>query len=189
MKLYIKSMVSMRSIMIVKSILDGLAIKYRGVSIGEIDIYNILTPDVYLELRKALLMKGLELIDDKKVSMVERIKSIVLEMIRAQDTYPKFNFSDYIAEKMNYDYTYLANLFSEVTGITIEYFVIAHKVERVKELLVYEGLNLAEISYKLDYSSVAHLSRQFKKVTGLTPSFFRQIKRTRRESNEEVMNR
>lgn len=187
MKLYIKYMASLRSIMLVKAILDSLGIRYKSVLIGEIDICHILRPDQHHELRKALLLRDFELIDDKKDILVERIKAVILEMIRTQEAYPKANFSDYVADKMNYDYTYLANLFSEVTGITIEYFVIAHKVERVKELLVYEGLNLAEISYELEYSSVAHLSSQFKKVTGLTPSFYRRMKRTRREGTMAVM--
>lgn len=173
--------------MIVKSILDAIGIHYCTVDIGEIEITTILTPDEYIHLKKALYMKGFELIDGKKVVIVERIKTIVVEMIRLQETYPRSNFSDLIAKKMNYDYTYLANLFAEVTGITIEYYVIAHKVERVKELLVYEGLNLSEISYRLDYSSVAHLSSQFKKVTGLTPSFYRRIKRIRNTSHEVAL--
>lgn len=186
MKLYIKYMASIRSIMFVKSVLDTIGIRYRAVDIGEIDIFHVLNSDQYLQLRKALLMKGFELIDDKRIVLVERIKSIIVEMIRSHEACPKFNFSDYVSKRMNYDYTYLANLFSDVTGITIEYYVIAHKVERVKELLVYEGLNLSEISYRLDYSSVAHLSSQFKKVTGLTPSFYRRMKNIRRKSNVEV---
>lgn len=187
MKLYIKYMSSMRSVMIVRSVLDMLAIEYRAVVIGEIEVFNDLTPDQYQHLRNALLLRGLELIDDRKDILVERIKKIVVEMVRAQETFPKANFSNYVANRMNYDYTYLANLFSEVTGITIEYYVIAHKVERVKELLAYEGLNLTEISYKLEYSSVAHLSSQFKKVTGLTPSFYRQIKRCQRINIKQLM--
>lgn len=187
MKLYIKYMVSFRCIKLVKSILDAQGIRYREVVIGEIDIFGVLTLNQYLQLRKSLLVEGFELMDDKKAILIERIKTIILEMIRSPEAYPKSNFSDLIAKKMNYDYTYLANLFSEITGITIEYYVIAHKVERVKELLVYEGLNLSEISYRLNYSSVAHLSSQFKKVTGLTPSFFRQIKKHRREINNDFV--
>ena len=124
--------------------------------------------------------------DDKKAILIEKIKSVIIEMVHYDDDKPKVNFSDYLTEKLSYDYTYLANLFSEVTGVTIEYFIIAHKIERVKELLIYDELNLTEISYKLNYSSVAHLSTQFKKVTGLTPSFYKQLKKKRRESSRMV---
>lgn len=183
MKLYVKYMVSIRCILIVKSELDALRIPYEKVEIGQIDISNNLTTAQNKMLRNALSLKGLELIDDRKAILIERIKTVIVEMIRGEVDIPKANFSDYISKRLNYDYTYLANLFSEVNGITIEYFVIAHKIERVKEMLVYDEFTLSEISFKLNYSSVAHLSSQFKNVTGLTPSFYRQIKKDRRESN------
>ncbi|HSF90538.1 MAG TPA: helix-turn-helix domain-containing protein [Saprospiraceae bacterium] len=189
MKLYIKHMSSLRCIMNVKSLLESLGMRYVSVVIGKIELCHILSPERYLQLKDALLLMDLELIEDKRGMLVERIKIVIVDMIRAQEACPKDNFSEFIAERINYDYTYLANLFSEVTGITIEYFVILNKVERVKELLAYEELNLTEISYKLDYSSVAHLSSQFKKVTGLTPSFYRRIKRIRREKSMMAWNR
>ena len=138
------------------------------------------------QLKDALLKSGLELMDDKKAILIEKIKSVIIEMVHYDDEKPKTNFSDYLTKKLSYDYTYMANLFSEVTGITIEYFIIAHKIERVKELLIYDELNLTQISYKLNYSSVAHLSTQFKKATGLTPSFFKQLKRKRQDTIHNV---
>ncbi|MCX6234084.1 MAG: AraC family transcriptional regulator [Bacteroidetes bacterium] len=180
MKLFIKYMVSIRCKMVVKSELDKLALHYRKVDLGEVDVRENITPEQRDQLKTSLLKSGLELMDDKKAILIEKIKTIIIEMIHYADEPPKTNFSDYLCEKLNYDYTYLANLFSEVTGITIEHYIIAHKIERVKELLIYDELNLTEISYKLNYSSVAHLSNQFKKVTGLTPTFFKQLKRKKR---------
>ena len=124
--------------------------------------------------------------DDNKAILIEKIKNVIVEMVHYREAPLKINFSDYLAEKLQYDYTYLSNLFSEVVGTTIEHFVIAHKIERVKELIVYDELNLTEISYLLNYSSVAHLSNQFKKVTGLTPSHFKKLKHKRRGGLEEI---
>ncbi|MEJ7677385.1 MAG: AraC family transcriptional regulator [Segetibacter sp.] len=125
-------------------------------------------------MKIALFKSGLELTDDKTIILFEKIKNVIIEMIHYADELPPTNFSDYLSEKLNYNYTYLSNLFSEIKGITIEHYIIAHKIERAKELLIYEGLTLTEIAYKLHYSSVAHLSNQFKKVTGLTPSFLKK---------------
>lgn len=186
MKLYIKYMVSIRCKMVVKAELEKLGVNYHAVDFGEVEIANNISADKREQLKNALLKSGLELLDDKKAILIEKIKSVIIEMVHYADDKPKTNFSDYLTEKLNYDYTYLANLFSEVTGITIEYFIIAHRIERVKELLIYDELNLTEISYKLNYSSVAHLSTQFKKVTGLTPSFFKQLKKKRRNSSHNV---
>ncbi len=127
--------------------------------------------------------------DDKKAVLIEKIKNVITEMIHHSDEIPKMNYSDLISEKLNYDYTYLSNVFSEVKGITIQQFIIIHKIERAKELLMYNELNLTEISYKLHYSSVAHLSNQFKKMTGLTPSHFKQMKDKRRIPIEEIGNK
>ena len=132
------------------------------------------------------MKSGLELLDNKKSVLIEKIKSIIIEMIHYSDELPKVNYSDYISEKLGYDYTYLANIFSEVKGITIQQFIIMHKIERVKELLIYDELKLTEISYKLHYSSVAHLSNQFKKITGLTPTFYRQLKDKRKRNLEDL---
>ena len=128
-----------------------------------------------------MLESGLELIEDKKAVIIEKIKNVIIEMIHYEDEIPKVNFSDYLSSKLNYNYTYLANLFSETEAITIEHYIIMHKIERVKELIVYDDLNLSEIAWKLHYSSVAHLSHQFKKVTGLTPSFFKSLKNKKKE--------
>jgi AraC-like DNA-binding protein len=179
-------MVSIRCKMVVKSELNKLGIHYVFVDLGEVEIKEDITPEQREQLKKALLKSGLELMDDKKAILIEKIKNVIIEMIHYEDELPKIKKSDYISEKLNHDYTYLANLFSEVTGTTIEHFIIAHKIEKVKELLLYDELNLTEISYKLNYSSVAHLSKQFKKVTGLTPSFFKQLKNKRRSTLENV---
>jgi len=145
-----------------------------------------ITDQQRLALKGSLAEAGLELMDDRKKILIEKIKAVVVEMVHYADEFPTTNFSDYISEKLHYDYTYLANLFSEVKGTTLEHFVIAHKIERVKELLIYDELNLTEIAYKLNYSSVAHLSNQFKKITGLTPSFFKKMKDKRRKPLEDI---
>jgi YesN/AraC family two-component response regulator len=133
-----------------------------------------------------MLKSGLELMDDKRTVLIEKIKNVIIDLVYHSDEPLSINFSRYLSEKLDHDYTYLANLFSEVQGITIEKFFIAHKIERVKELLVYNELNLTEIAFKMHYSSVSHLSSQFKKVTGLTPSHFKQLKNKRRTMLEDV---
>ena len=186
MKLYIKYMVSIRCKMMVKSELEKLGLQYGVVDLGDVEVIGSITAEQRVRLKTALLKSGLELMDDQRAMLIEKIKNVIVEMVHYNDEVPKTNFSDYLSEKLNYDYTYLANIFSEVTGTTIEKFIIAHKIERVKELLLYDELNLSEISYKLNYSSVAHLSNQFKKVTGLTPTFFKQLKRKRRITLENL---
>jgi len=172
--------------MVVKSELDNLGLHYEAVELGEVRIRENITSAQRDQLKAALLKSGLELMDDKKAILIERIKNVIVEMIHYEDESPKTNFSDYLSKKLNYDYTYLSNIFSEVTGITIEHFIIAHKIERVKELLLYDELTLSEISYRLNYSSVAHLSNQFKKVTGLTPTYFRSLKYKKRNMLNEL---
>ncbi len=179
MRLFIRNMVSLRCKMIVMSELESLGLHHTIVELGEVEIKEILSDEIHDALKLALLKSGLELMDDKKAMLIEKIKNVVVEMIHYSDELPKTNFSDFLSKKLNYDYTYLSNLFSEVKGVTIEQFIISHKIERVKELLIYNELNLTEIAWKLRYSSVAHLSNQFKKVTGLTPSFFKKIKNQR----------
>ena len=186
MKLYIKYMVSIRCKMIVKAELDKLGLSYGVVDLGEVNVSEHITEEQREELRAGLLKSGLEMMDDKKAILIEKIKNVIVEMVHYEDEVPKVKNSLYISEKLNYDYTYLANIFSEVTGTTIEHFILIHKIERVKELLIYDELNLTEISYKLNYSSVAHLSKQFKKITGLTPSFFKDLKHKRRKMLEEM---
>lgn len=172
--------------MVVKSELERLGLQYTVIELGEAEINGEISEDTKVKLDDALKKQGLELMDDKKSMLIEKIKTVIIELIHYSDYPLKINLSDYITSKINYDYTYLANLFSEVQGTTIEHFFIYHKIERVKELLVYDELNLKEIAYKMHYSSVAHLSNQFKKVTGLTPSHFKQLKHKRRISLENI---
>jgi len=179
-------MVSIRCKMMVKSELEKLGLLYGMVDLGDVEVLGSITPEQRNKLKTALLKSGLELMDDQRAMLIEKIKNVIVELVHYSDEVPKTNFSDFLSEKLDYDYTYLANIFSEVTGTTIEKFIIAHKIERVKELLLYDELNLSEISYKLNYSSVAHLSNQFKKVTGLTPTFFKHLKRKRRITLDNV---
>jgi len=179
-------MVSIRCKMMVKSELDKLGIEYGVIDLGEVEVKQPLSPEMHVQLKTALLKSGLELMDDKKAILIEKIKLVIIEMVHYADEVPRIKNSEYISGKLDHDYTYLANLFSEVTGITIEQFIIAHKIERVKELLIYDELNLTEISYKLNYSSVAHLSNQFKKITGLTPTFFKKLKEKRRNALDSL---
>ncbi len=172
--------------MVVKSELDKLGLKYYAVDLGEVVVDGDVTAEDRRAFKIALAKSGLELMDDKRAMLIEKIKNVIVEMVHYEDEVPKTKYSDYISVKLDYDYTYLANLFSEATGITIEQYIITHKIERVKELLLYDELNLTEISYKLNYSSVAHLSNQFKKVTGLTPSYFKKLKLKRRLTLENV---
>lgn len=186
MKLYIKYMVSLRCKMLVKEDLKNLGLNYVNVDLGVVDIMEDITMEQKLQLKENLMKSGLELLDDKRSILIENIKNVIIEMVHYTDELPKVNYSDYISEKLGYDYTYLSNMFSEVNGITIQQFIIIHKIERVKELLIYDELNLTEISYIMHYSSVAHLSSQFKKVTGLTPIFYKQLKDKRKQNLEDL---
>ena len=162
--------------MVVKSELEKLGLHSATVEMGEAEILEDITPEQLVLLNTALVQTGLELLKDKKKILVEKIKIIIIDLVHFNDEQIKINLSDYISEKLNHNYTYLANLFSEVLGTSIEQFYLSHKLERVKELLVYNELNLTEIAWKLHYSSVAHLSNQFKKMTGLTPTQFKNLK-------------
>jgi AraC-like DNA-binding protein len=186
MKLYIKYMVSLRCKMMVKSELEKLGISCVSVDLGVVEIHGDITEEQHKIFGENLKRSGLELLDDKKNILVERIKSVIIEMIHYSDEVPKVNDSDYISKKLNYDYTYLSNTFSEVKGITIQQYIILHKIEKVKELLLYDELSLTEIAYILHYSSVAHLSNQFKKVTGLTPTYFKELKEKRERNLEDL---
>lgn len=188
MKLFIKYMVSTRCKMVVKDELKKLGLHFVVVDLGEVDIMETINTEQRMELKAALLASGLELMDDKKAMLIEKIKNAIVEMVHYSDELIKTNFSDFLSKKLNHDYTYLANLFSEVQGTTIEQFIINHKIERIKELIIYGELNITEIAWKMNYSSVAHLSNQFKKNTGLTPSHFKQMKNKRRSPLEEVGN-
>ncbi len=179
-------MVCIRCQMVVKSELEKLGLQYAYVRIGEADIIGDVQPEQLQQLKLDLKKAGLVLMDNKKSVLVEKIKSAIIELVHYTEDQIKVNLSDYLSEKLSYDYTYLANLFAEVNGLTIEKFYLTHKIERVKELIVYDELNLSEIAYKMHYSSVAHLSNQFKKYTGLTPSHFRMLKNNRRDTLEDV---
>ncbi|AQX10678.1 AraC family transcriptional regulator [Elizabethkingia ursingii] len=179
-------MVSLRCKMVVHQELENLGIKNAVVDLGTIELWDDISLLQRTMLKENLLKTGLELLDDKKSILIEKIKNVVTQMIHYTDEFPKENFSDYISEKLGYDYTYLANTFSEVKGITLQHFIIINKVEKIKELLLYDELNLTEISYKLNYSSVAHLSNQFKKITGLSPSFYKKLKLRRLKNLEDL---
>lgn len=181
-------MVSNRCKIVVKEVLKELGLHFIVVDLGEIEIMEDISPEQREELKLSLIESGLELMDDKKAILIEKIKVLITEMIHSNDELPEKNYSNYISEKLNYDYTYLSNLFSEIKGITIQQFIIVHKIERIKELIIYDELNITEIAWKMNYSSVAHLSNQFKKITGLSPSHFKQLKDKRRSPIEEIGN-
>jgi AraC-like DNA-binding protein len=179
-------MVCIRCKMVVKEELTKLGLHYTSVELGEAEVLENISAEQYDQIRTVLLKSGLELMDDKKSVLIQKIKNVIIELVHYSEEPLAINFSEFLSQQLSHDYTYLANLFSEVQGTTIEQFLIAHKIERVKELLVYDELNLTEIAYKLHYSSVAHLSAQFKKVTGLTPSHFKQLKNKRRSMLDDL---
>jgi AraC-like DNA-binding protein len=186
LKLYIKNMVCIRCKMVVKDELANLGLHYTRVELGEAEILETISVVQHDQFRDALLKSGLELMDDKKSMLIEKIKNAIVELVHYSQEPLTIKFSEFLSRKLNHDYTYLANLFSEVQGTTIEKFFISHKIERVKELLVYNELNLTEIAFLMHYSSVAHLSAQFKKMTGLTPSHFKQLREKRRNMLENM---
>jgi len=166
--------------MVVKSELENLGLHYTYVELGEADIKENISTEQLNQLSIALRKTGLELMDDQKSIQVEKIIISIIEIVHYMDDQIKIKLSVYLSEKLKHNYTYLAKLFSEVKGITIEQYYLVHKLEKVKELLIYNELNLTEIAYKLHYSSVSHLSNQFKKMTGLTPSHFKNLMIKRR---------
>jgi AraC-like DNA-binding protein len=173
-KLHIKNMISSRCITQVEQILMDMGIDYSNVVLGEAQINQELSVIQELELKNKLRQTGLDMMDDHKTILSEKIKLIIIDMVHYSEESIKVNFSVYLSEKLNHNYTYLSNVFRSINGITIQQFIIVNKIERIKELLLYGEMNLSEISYKLNYSSIAHLSNQFKKVTGITPSFYKQ---------------
>lgn len=179
-------MVSNRCKIAVKEELKKLGLHFIMVDLGVIEIMETITNEKRLLLKQGLQKSGLELMEDKKAIIIEKIKNTIVQLIHHSDAVIKINFSNYLAEKLEHNYTYLANLFSEVQGTTIEQFIISHKVERIKELIIYGELNITEIAWKMNYSSVAHLSSQFKKVTGLSPSHFKKMKDKRRSPIENI---
>lgn len=185
-KLYIKNMVCPRCIMVVKAELAKLGIETQSVELGEVTLRKKLGEDKKKLLNETLHSLGFALIDDKRSRLIEQVKKLIIELVHRENSMLKVNLSHYIANGVNHDYSYVSNLFSEVTGSSIEKYFIAQKIERVKELLVYDELSLSEIADQLNYSSVAHLSAQFKKVTGLTPSYYKQIKEKKRKTLDEI---
>ena len=179
-------MVSLRCKMVVKEAFKKLGLHYVTVNLGEVNVFENITDNQRIKLKAILLKSKLELMDDKKSILMERVKAVIVEMVHYKDEFPKTNFSNYISKKLDYDYTYLANLFSETQGTTIEHYIILHKIEKVKELIIYDELNFTEIAYKLHYSGVAHLSSQFKKITGLTPSYFKSLKNKKLSMLEDL---
>lgn len=179
-------MVSGRCKMIVSDQLNKLGLHPTAVNLGEVEIREEITAPQREELKVSLRQYGLELIEDKKSILIEKIKNVIIETVHFSDTLPSVKFSIYLSEKLNYDYTYLSNLFSQSSGTTIEHFILRHKIERVKELITYNELNLTQIAWKMNYSSVAHLSCQFKKITGLTASDFKSKHQKDRRLLERV---
>ena len=181
-------MVSNRCKITVKAELRKLGLHFVVVDLGEVEIMEDISMAQREQLKKALSESGIELMDDKKAVLIGKIKNTIIEMVHYPGEIIKKKFSVHISEKLNYDYTYLSNLFSEVQGMTIAQFIISHKIERIKELIIYDELSITEIAFKMNYSSVAHLSNQFKKETGLTPSHFKNLKDKQRTPIEDIGN-
>jgi AraC-like DNA-binding protein len=179
-------MVSLRCKLMVKDEIEKLGLHPITIDLGIVDILENITEEQREQLQANLLKSGLEILEDKKSILIDKIKNVIIEMIHYSDDLHEVNYSTYISEKLNYDYTYLSNIFTEVKGITIQQFIIIHKIEKVKELLLYDELTLTEISYRLHYSSVGHLSNQFKKVTGISPSFFKKLRKQRKSNLEDL---
>jgi len=175
--------------MVVKEELKKMGLHYMVVDLGEVEIMETLQDTQWQALKTALMVSGLELMDDKRTILIEKIIHVIMEMIHVSEDLPVVNYSNHISEKLNYDYTYLSNLFTEIKGITIQQFIILHKIERIKELIIYDEFNITEIAWKMNYSSVAHLSNQFKKITGFSPTHFKQLKQKRRTPIEEIGNK
>lgn len=186
MKVYIKNMVCSRCIMAVKDAIEKAGLHPSSVELGEVTLNNNPGRQQLQQLNTSLKALGFEMIDDKKTQTIEKIKNAIVTLVHHSDQEIKTNLSEYIISQIHQDYHYLSNLFSEVEGTTIEKYFIAHKIEKVKELLVYNELTLSQIADELGYSSVAYLSNQFKKVTGLTPSHFKLLKDNKRKNIEEL---
>lgn len=186
MHLYIKNMVCDRCILVVKQELEKLNLQYSSVTLGEVALAIEPSEKQLIQLKENLAVLGFEVLDDSRKKLIEKIKNIIIEQIHYSDADDKHNFSEILSQKLHKDYSYLSNLFSEVEGITIEKYVINQKIEKAKELMVYDELNLSEIAFRLGYSSVAHLSSQFKKVTGLAPSHFKKLGGIQRKSLDKI---
>jgi YesN/AraC family two-component response regulator len=179
-------MVCLRCKLVVQDALTTIGVPYSFVELGEAEIQEELSLQKQKQFKAILLQSGLELLDDKKAVLIQKIKNVIVELVHYSEEPLLVNLSHHLGDRLQHDYTYLSNLFSQVQGTTIEHFYIAHKIERVKELLVYNELSLTEIAHRMHYSSVAHLSNQFKKITGLTPSYFKQMKEQRRSMLDDL---
>jgi len=186
MKIFIQNMVSLRCKLMVKSKFDKLKLGYKTIELGEVELQKPISKANRQKLQIELQESGLELMDDKQAILIEKICNIIVEKIHYTEEFQSMNFSTFLAEKMHQDYHKLAEIFSKTKGVTIEHFMILHKVERIKELIMYDELNISEISYKMHYSSVAHMSKQFKQITGLTPSFFKSLPKKKRSNLEDL---
>lgn len=186
MKLAIKNMVCNRCIMVVENELTKMGLHIKHISLGQVEIEETLNKDQTDQLASNFSALGFELIDDRRMVLIEQVKHLVLDLVRKQHNNTNMNLSEIISKQVYHDYNYISNLFSEVEGLTIEKYFIGQKIEYVKELLVYDELTLSEIAYQLNYSSVAYLSNQFKKVTGLTPSHFKHIKENKRKPLDKI---
>jgi len=179
-------MVSLRCKMVVKAAAEELKIPYNSVELGFIEMNEKLNDSILEKFKAKLLKSGLEVLDNHRSILIEKIKNVIVEMVHYSDEFPKVNFSNYLSEKLDYDYTYLSNLFTEVKGTTIQEYIIMHKIEKAKELIMYNEMSLSDIAFTLNYSSAAHFSTQFKKVTGLTPTFFKKLKKRRDADLEDL---
>jgi YesN/AraC family two-component response regulator len=172
--------------MVIKAAAEELKIPYNSVELGFIEMNEKLNDSILEKFKAKLLKSGLEVLDDHRSILIEKIKNVIIEMVHYSDEFPKVNFSNYLSEKLDYDYTYLSNLFTEVKGTTIQEYIIMHKIEKAKELIMYNEMSLSDIAFTLNYSSAAHFSTQFKKVTGLTPTFFKKLKKRRDADLEDL---
>ncbi len=183
---YIKNMVCNRCIMVVQDVFNNLGYPPSRINLGEVETSNSLSQVELEKLNASMVSLGFELIDDTKGRIIEKIKTAIIKMVHHTQEDLMVNYSNYIASQLNRDYSYLSSLFTEIEGTTIEKYIIHQKIERVKELLVYDELTLTEIANQMGYSNVGYLSNQFKKVTGITPSHFKQIKENKRKPLDEV---
>ena len=188
MKVYIKYMVSNCCKLMVKEEFNKLNIKISSIELGELEVQQKISVRQFDKIRAALLRNGHEIMEDKRSIQIERVKNAIIDMIHYSDELPEVNYSDYLSDKLECDYTSLSSLFSEVTGSTLQQFIIVNKIERAKELIIYNELSIKEIAYKLHYSSLPHFSNQFKKLTGLSPVYFKALKKRKRIALEHLIN-
>jgi len=186
MKLYIKNMVCSRCKMVVKSVFENMEINSITVELGEVELQNDIQENQKHELLKKLRAIGFDLIDDKKSKTIDKIKILIIDLVQNKNNDLKSNLSNYLSQELHQDYNTLSNLFSEVENTTIEKYFINQKIEKVKELIIYDELSLSEIAYSLNYNTVSHLSNQFKKVTGFSPTYFKKIKTIKRKQIEDL---